>query len=211
MIDSNPESDREEAEEDQTPRDPFLNPFRVPKGDNVKAIITDVLNQVQNFESYRRLRKRRRRANDQMNFEAAVTVVVCDLIHHHLVADGDIAISLSKEQLGRGSRYDGPTSTNTLPTMLDLLATSEMAFLEKRRGEKGNPFRRGRCTTIRAGELRTDSARYREDILRCQGRRDFCHICPTASSAFRRYRGTVPTSILCGDLRLAPRDTKGKM
>jgi hypothetical protein len=153
VIYSRPESDLEEVQENQTLRDPFFNPFRVPKGINAKGIIADVLNQVQNFESHRRPRRRRRRPNDQANFEAAITAIVCDLIHRHLVAPGeDLAISLSREQLGRGSRYDGPASTSTLPRLLDLLAAPEMAFLEKRNGEKGNPFRRGRRTTIRAGE-----------------------------------------------------------
>jgi hypothetical protein len=148
---STTQSDIAEAREDGAPRDPFLNPFRVPKSDKVKAIIAEVLNQLQHFAKYRHIRKRQ--ADDQANFEPAITAIVCGLIHHHLVADEDgLAISLSREVPRHGSRYDGPASTSTLPMLLELLAAPEMAFLEKRNGEKGNPFRRGRRTTICAGE-----------------------------------------------------------
>src|SRR5690349_8480695 len=67
---------------------PF-NPWRSAKTERATAVVGDVLNQVQNFEKYLKKRQRRRKDADQQAFEATITAVTCDLIHHHLSGQGD--------------------------------------------------------------------------------------------------------------------------
>lgn len=146
--------DEEKTKPEDEHRDRPFNPDRLPRSDNVIEIILDVLNQVQNYEELRGLRKRKRKQYDQARFEAIVTAIVCDLIQRHLTKPGDwLAISLSKQVLSRKGRYDSPIMSKTLPDILERMSTPEMAFVEM---EKGNPRYTktwdGRQTRIRAGE-----------------------------------------------------------
>jgi hypothetical protein len=79
---------------------------RAPKIAAAWAVVQDVLRQVQNYEWYYRLRARRRKPTDQHVFEATVSAVICDLIHHHLTyRPHGVFITRSKQFLGRKSRY----------------------------------------------------------------------------------------------------------
>ena len=74
------------------PRDRPFNAYRCPRSDKVEAIVADVTNQLQNYEKFLKLRRRKRRPDDQTTFEATVSAIVCDLIHHHLTKrDGLVA------------------------------------------------------------------------------------------------------------------------
>src|SRR5579863_5987269 len=81
-------------------RDRPFNPWRVPKTDAAKALVGDVINQLQHFEVHLKLRKRKRKAADQVTFEAAVGALVCDLVHRDLGEPGGwLSLALSKEVL----------------------------------------------------------------------------------------------------------------
>jgi hypothetical protein len=106
VLDRQPESGPADSKPLEPPRDPFFNPFRVAKNDNVKSIIADVLTEIQNYESHFKLRRRARKAVDRARFERIVSGVICDLIHCNLHdANEALAISLSKAVLGRSGRY----------------------------------------------------------------------------------------------------------
>jgi hypothetical protein len=139
-------------EEPQLPPARPFNPWRTPKTDRAKAVVGDVLNQVQNFEKYLRKLQRRRKAADQQTFEATITAVICDLIHHHLSRQGDgVFITRSNQILGRKSRYRPLAYGKSLPDTLDRLATPEMEFVAQQLGGL-NPFFGDRRTIIRAGK-----------------------------------------------------------
>jgi hypothetical protein len=139
-------------EEPQFPPARPFNPWRTPKTERVKAVVGDVLNQVQNFEKYLRERQRRRKAADQQAFEATIAAVICDLIHHHLSGQGDgVFITRSNQILGRKSRYRPLAYGKSLPDILDRLASPEMEFVSQQLGSR-NPFFGDRRTIVRAGK-----------------------------------------------------------
>ena len=166
MLQSAKASNPDDDEIAEPPRDPFFNPFRVPKGDNVRPIIADVLREVQNYEKHFAARKRVRKPADQARFERIVSGVICDLIHRDLMDQQQaLAISLSKAVWTRSGRYGSPVLSKTLPEVLERLAAPEMAFVEVQKGQKRNDFRRGRRTTIIAGErLLTRIGKYEVEL-----------------------------------------------
>lgn len=134
------------------PRDRPFNPYRCPKSDKVRNIVADIANQLQNYEKHFELRKRKRRPADQVIFEATVSAIVCDLIHHDLTGhEGRVAITRSNRTLGRASRYRPAAFGKRLPHVLDCMASQEMAFIELDVGEPDH-FGPGRQTTIKAGK-----------------------------------------------------------
>jgi hypothetical protein len=135
------------------PRDPRFCPFRVPRGENAKAVLAEVLKQLDEYERQRGLRRRRRRAEDQATYERLVGAIVCDLLYRYLMGErATIAVSLSNAVLGRRSRYRGLASSTTLPDVLARMAAVETGFVRVTKGRKGNAFAAGRMTTIEPGE-----------------------------------------------------------
>ena len=53
--------DNDGLEIEELPRDRPFNAYRCPASDKVKAIVADVTNQLQNYEEFHELRKRKRR------------------------------------------------------------------------------------------------------------------------------------------------------
>jgi len=143
----------EDAEgDDAPPRDRPFNPYRFPRNNRVKVVVADVLNQVQNYEKHFGLRKRKRKPADQETFEATVSAIVCDLMHHQLTGSkGGVAITRSNTILGRRSRYRPVAYGKALPAILDRLTAPEMAFVEQDVGYEGI-FGPSRQTTIRPGK-----------------------------------------------------------
>lgn len=136
---------------DQTPKDRPFNPFRQPHSASASRLVADAIQQLQVYEEHLHLRQRKRRAVDQVTFEATVTAIVCDLIHRHLTAPGAmVAVSLSREHLSRRGRYRSPAMNKGLPEVLKRLASPEMALVDM---DLGNPgcFSEARLTTLRAG------------------------------------------------------------
>lgn len=136
----------------ETPRDRPFEDFRYPVSPKARAVVFDVIGQLQRYEQEFRLRRRRRKAEDQKTFETTVATVVCDLIHRWVTEpEGWVAVSLSNGVLGRADRYKSPALNKTLPTILERLSSREMSFVELSKGIQGN-FVNGHQTTIKAGE-----------------------------------------------------------
>jgi len=135
----------------ETPRDRPFEDFRYPVSPKARAVVFDVIGQLQRYEQEFRLRRRRRKAEDQKTFETTVATVVCDLIHRWVTEpEGWVAVSLSNDTLGRADRYKSPALNKTLPIILERLSSPEMAFVEMRKGLQGK-FVNGYQTTIQAG------------------------------------------------------------
>ena len=73
--------------EDQTkpPRDRPFNPWRTPRREAARAIIAEAVRLLLAHEEAMNVRSRKRRQSDQETFEATVSAILCDLIHHHLI------------------------------------------------------------------------------------------------------------------------------
>jgi hypothetical protein len=64
----------------EPPPDPWFNPYRQPASERAWAIVRDIAGQVRSFETYAKVRKRKRKANDQASFEAIIAAIVSDQI-----------------------------------------------------------------------------------------------------------------------------------
>jgi hypothetical protein len=133
-------------------RDRPFNAWRIPKAENAKAMVQDVIGQVQVYEQYYGVRKRRRKNTDQQAFEATVSALICDIVHNYLTGrDGGVFVTRSNQVLGQRSRYRPLAYGKCLPTIIDRLAKPEMAFLKQEVGSK-NPFAGDRRTVIHCGK-----------------------------------------------------------
>jgi len=116
------------------------------------CVVLDVRGQLHAYEMHR-VRSRARRPKDQLVFERQVEALVCDLAHREITKPGAwLAISFSKQVLGRKDRYRPLVLTETLPAIVQHLASPEMEFVEIVKGLH-NPFDAtlSRQTVIRAG------------------------------------------------------------
>ena len=139
------------------PRDRPFNGFRFAKSMSAKAVVDDVRNQVQNYEMLM-IRSRVRREKDQVSFIRQIEAVVCDLIHREITKPGSwVAITFSKASLGQRDRYRAKVLSETLPAIVQHMATPEMEFVEIIKGRR-NPFDSSlsRQTVIRAGKRLRD-------------------------------------------------------
>jgi hypothetical protein len=119
-----------------TKRDRFFNPLRQAKTASAKALIADVMNQLQNYESHFGLRKRTRKKRDLEIFNRQIEAIICEAVHRHLTgADKRIAISLSNRHLGRKDS-ESKILNNTLSQNIKNLASPEMAFIELQAGNQ---------------------------------------------------------------------------
>jgi len=85
-----------------TKRDHFFNPLRQAKTASAKALVADVVHQLQSYQRHDKLRKRSRKKRDLEIFNRQIEAIICEAIHRHLAgADKRIAISLSNRHLGR--------------------------------------------------------------------------------------------------------------
>lgn len=133
---------------DEEPRDRRFNPYRLPKSNNAKQLVADVLHHLDNYEDHFGTRKRKRRAKDQQSYEAMVEAILCDLIHVHISAPNKkLHISLSKRTDNRIKRYTPSSFGKTLPDVLAKLSSKELDFVVMRKGYQGY-FGEGRQTTL---------------------------------------------------------------
>jgi hypothetical protein len=92
-------------QEEEKERDRWFNPYRRPASQSARDIVAEVVHQVESYEQYKGLRKRRRRPADQEVFEDTVAAIVCDLIYNHLRdPEKRVAITRSNRVLGVRSR-----------------------------------------------------------------------------------------------------------
>jgi hypothetical protein len=135
----------------EPPPDPWFDAYRIPATERARDVVRDIAGQLQALERYRELRQRKRRPEDQQRFEAIVTAVVSDVVHHYLSGrpGAGLVVTRSKKELAKRSRYRPPILTETFVTVLDLLASPEMQFITQDIG--GRNQREARRTTIKAG------------------------------------------------------------
>ncbi len=161
------------GEDDVAQRDAWFDPWRRPGSSKAKEIVADVQRQMENYETYFALRKRRRRPADQEIFQESVAAVVCNLVYRELtVPGGNLAVSLSNQLLGRAGRYGSPVMSKVFPDLLERMSSPEMAWLKLKKGQLGY-FRTGRVTTIKAAgrllQRMNDFGIQFEDLKRING------------------------------------------
>ena len=128
-------------------RDRFFNPLRNAKTPSARAVVADVINQLQSYERYHGLRKRARKQADLEIFNRQIEAIICEAIHRHITgADKRIAISLSNRYLSRRDS-ESKILNNTLSQNIKNLASPEMAFLELQAGNQ----KTGEVTSFWAG------------------------------------------------------------
>jgi hypothetical protein len=150
VLDQGIEQDEAE-EQEKRPRDSHFNPWRMPRTEKSKAVVAEVLQQLQAYEDRHQLRQRRRRKADQETFEATVSAIISDLAYHHLMErEAGVYITRSNRYLGSKSRYRPSAYGKTLPDILDRLGSPELAVLDMELGTDC-PFGSPLETSIRAG------------------------------------------------------------
>ena len=135
------------------PVDRFFDPWWTAASDAMRAVVSDVISQVQAYETHEELRKRTRKQSDRTIFAAAVEAVVCDMTRAFL--DGDsrgTAVPLSNTILGKRSRYRPAAYSRTLPQLLSVMASPELDFIRMEKGNQGDHRRRGQRTLIWPGQ-----------------------------------------------------------
>ncbi len=142
------------GENAREPRDVHLNSHRVAQGAGLQALVWSIVQALEAHEIESGLRQRRRRPNDQIVFERQVECLVCEALHREMrVSGGWVTVTRSKRILGHRNRYQSQVMGNTLPDVMDLLSSPEMALLEVSLGMV-NPFGgENPQTTFRATEL----------------------------------------------------------
>lgn len=125
-----------------------FNPLRAPLTERAKEAVTEVIGQVEDYEMLYQLRQRDRGEKLQARFEALVTALVSDLCYRYCQDAGfKVHVSLSKQNLGRRSRYVPQVMGRTLPTILAILSAPDLAMVSM---EKGHHLK-GKETTIWPG------------------------------------------------------------
>lgn len=129
-------------------RDRFFNPLRQAKSASARAVVADVIHQLQSYESHDQLRKRSRKKKDLEIFKRQIEAIICEAAHRHLSGTYKrIAISLSNRHLSRKDS-ESKILNNTLSQNIKNLASPEMAFLELQTGSQIM----GEVTTFWAGK-----------------------------------------------------------
>lgn len=132
-------------------RDMRFNPYLRPASEGAKGVIAEFIARVERHESQEGLRKRKRKARDQRIFELTISAVLSNAMLAHLTdPEMWVSVSLSKDQLGRRSRYGSPVLSKTLPDILRRLAAEKVWVLELEVGHLGY-FSQPKVTTFRAG------------------------------------------------------------
>ncbi len=141
----------EAEEQEKRLRDSHFNPWRIPRTERARAVVAEVLQQLQAYEERSQLRQRSRRKVDQETFEATVSAIVSDLTYHHLMErEAGVYITRSNRYLGLKGRYQPKAYSKTLPDILDRLGSQELAFLDMELGTDC-PFGPPLETSIQAG------------------------------------------------------------
>ncbi|MBN8186396.1 MAG: hypothetical protein GYB50_04185 [Rhodobacteraceae bacterium] len=96
----------------------------------MRALVKDVLQQLDGYESSAGLRKRKRSASAQETYTDTVEAILCDLICRELEQPrGQVHLSQSNQVLRKASRYKGKAMGKTLPDILKVMSSPEMAFI----------------------------------------------------------------------------------
>jgi len=138
------------ADEEVEERDHRFNAYRFAASDNAKAIVSEVIRLLLNYEAHFGLRKNTRRAADQETFDLTVAAILSDLMYHHLTErGGDVYTTRSNRLLATKSRYRPAAYNKMFPYILDLMEKPEMGFVVQ---DVPPPLRgQSRSTVIRPG------------------------------------------------------------
>lgn len=134
---------------------PF-EPWRYAKTDRAKALVRDLIVQLE--ETAKGKRQRKRKPREQATFEATVEALACDLAHLHLSAslDGPQRLTTTRSKRFLGSvprRYRAPALTEQLLKILDRM--HELAHHVQRKGDRSSY---ARVFTEELGERRARRA-----------------------------------------------------
>ncbi|SNS29543.1 hypothetical protein SAMN04488503_0185 [Humidesulfovibrio mexicanus] len=134
-------------------KDAWFDEFRAPHTDAARELVAEVICQIEEYEKKKRLRMRKRKdtpkAPDKTTFETTVAAIVSDLCYHYSRdPERRVSVSRSHQLVGSKSRYASEiASTKVRITLLDYMASPELALVVQRIGEKYQDRR----TTIQAG------------------------------------------------------------
>src|SRR5262245_23522873 len=119
------------------PRDRPFDPWRLPATPKARELVGEAARLVEYYELQLKPRKRRRKEAGQRTFEATVSAIMCDLVHHHLSDEaGAIAITRDKRKLARRSRYRPPALGSQLPAVLDVMASPDLGLVTQTLGTR---------------------------------------------------------------------------
>ncbi|MDR5731273.1 hypothetical protein QCE47_02770 [Caballeronia sp. LZ025] len=139
------------AEEAVKARDKHFNSHRVARSDCLRALVRDIIEELERHEQATGARKRQRRQQDQEVHERQVESLVCGAAYRELQEPGGwVTVSRSKQVLGRYNRYQSMVMGKNLPKVLDALSGPAMGLLEASVGVGGSIRVRGVQTTYRA-------------------------------------------------------------
>lgn len=133
-----------------------FNPHLRAKTANMKDLIADVVNQIEGYEDFYGLRKRKRKANDQATLERTVEAILCDLVllHNDRIHDS-LYLPLSNQVLRQASRYKGVALGKTLPSILQAMASEELDFISLEKGKTEFAIKDEELATAPIGGSRT--------------------------------------------------------
>lgn len=110
----------------KTPRDRRFEPSLRPASQSLKGVVQDAIAHAQNVEK----RVRRRREDDQRNFEAVVSAVVMNLIYGELsTSDCRVRLTMSKAELTPALR-PAPFMTEAFPSTVKTLHQAGIVDLQ---------------------------------------------------------------------------------
>lgn len=132
-----------------TPQTEFrFTPERLPISPRAQELVTAATQQLERFESFKRLRQKSRRAYDQVSFEQTVTAIISDACYHYcLDPEHKLYLSLSKRHIAQKSRYTPAFIGKPLRKILENLSSPELALIEMEKGQ----HLKGKQTTIWPG------------------------------------------------------------
>lgn len=110
--------------------DRAFNPYRYAAGENAKAIVTEAITTVGNYEKFFGLRQNKRRLADKETLEITVDALLSDLMHNYLLERHDaIYVTRSNTVLGTKSRYRPRAYSKMFPHVLDILSSPELPYI----------------------------------------------------------------------------------
>ena len=96
----------------------------------MRALIRDVKLQLDAYERFKGLRKRKRSAKAEEAYADTIDAVLCDLVYRELEQPrGRLHLSQSNRVLRKASRYKGKAMGKTLPDLLKAMSSPEMGFI----------------------------------------------------------------------------------
>lgn len=118
------------------PKDRPLNPFRFPTTPPARGLLAAITAQVDDQLHATRPRKRQRRVDDKMTFEATVGAVLSDLILQCTIG-APKGVSLSRSNVWPPKRYRTPVHNKLLPRVLDAISQDGLGYVVQITGQQG--------------------------------------------------------------------------